>query len=72
MIILQPSVFLIDDEVELFSFLAVGCCDLCLAGLPLGIAGYTVVKVEGFLLHYPDNESFENMAGELVLQTEVF
>ena len=66
MIILQPSVLLIDYKVELFSFLAAGCCDLCLAGLPLGIAGYTVVKVEGFLLHYPDNESLKNVAGEFV------
>ena len=67
MIILQPSVFLIDDEVELFSFLAVDGCDLCLACLPLGIAGYTVVEVEGFLLHYPDYEAFKIVTGEFVL-----
>jgi hypothetical protein len=66
-IILQPSVFLIDDEVELFSFLAAGCRDLCLAGLPLRIAGYTVVEIEGLLLHDPDYESFKNVAGEFVL-----
>jgi hypothetical protein len=66
-IIPQPSVLLIDDEAELFSFLAAGCCDLCLACLPLGIAGYTVVEVERFLLHYPYNESFKNVAGEFVL-----
>jgi hypothetical protein len=66
-IILQPSVFLVDDEVELFSLFAMGRCDLFLACLPLGIAGYTVVEVEGLLLHYPDYESFKNMAGEFVL-----
>jgi hypothetical protein len=66
-IILQPSVLLIDNEIELFSLFAMGRCDLCLACLPLGIAGYLVVEVEGFLLHYPDNESFKNMAGGFVL-----
>ena len=66
-IILQPSVLLIDDEVELFSLLTMGCCDLCLTCLPLGITGYTVVEVEGSLLHYPDYESIKNVAVEFVL-----
>jgi hypothetical protein len=43
-----------------------------LACLPLGIAGYLVVEVEGLLLHYPDNESLKNMAGEFALEAEVF